>query len=102
MNFQQSRTIKVILSEADIRKIMLMSKPNSAEDMIGFIKSTPTILQFYSLRAITNFVISNIFQNSLKTLEVIPVSNLIPVTSNGSARDKPSTEDTELLSSSSQ
>uniref|UniRef100_A0A3B4U491 PB1 domain-containing protein n=1 Tax=Seriola dumerili TaxID=41447 RepID=A0A3B4U491_SERDU len=109
---QEKFIMRVIVSEGDIRKLTMTTRPNTLEDLIGWLKGT--------LQENYNFVLQYQdpdFNNELcnledvselpdkPTIKIIPMIELVPVTKPveqpSLCSDASSLADTEILSSSS-
>ncbi|XP_049889945.1 sterile alpha motif domain-containing protein 3-like [Epinephelus moara] len=114
MAVQQRLLMRVIFTEADIRKVELMTKPDTVDLLIDSLKDVLQINYNFSLQ----FKDPN-FDNELcnlteiselperPTLKIIPVLSLVEVpkpglTSSEELTDTPSEVDTDILSDSSQ
>ena len=109
MAVQPKLTMRVIVSERDIRKMTMTAWPDTLEDLIGWLKG--------ALQANYNFALQYKypeFDNALcnltdlselpekPTVKIIPMIELTPVTAeNESFSDTNSQADTEILSNSS-
>lgn len=103
MTAHQKMTIRVFLTEADIRKVILNKRPATVEDLISKLKESLELddnisLQYkdpafnYELCSPTGF--EDLPEKS--TVKVIPVLELAPVSgSNDVSSDTPSEADTE-------
>ncbi|XP_028856475.1 uncharacterized protein LOC114802036 isoform X2 [Denticeps clupeoides] len=108
----QKMTIRVILSEADIRKVTLNRRPATVEELMSNIKESLELHYTFSIQykdpEFNNelFNLSDIGDLPEKpTIQVIPVIELVPVPVSAPAEsldDSHSTADTEILSQSSQ
>lgn len=116
MTAHEKMTLKIILTEADIRKVILNMRPAAVEELISKLKeslglhyncslqykdplmdlSTPSNYELCNLRDIADLP-------EKPTVKVIPVLELVSVsTSDETLGDTHSTEDREILSHSSQ
>lgn len=112
MALQEKFLMRVIVSEGDIRKLTMTTRPDTLEDLIGWLKGT--------LQANYNFILQYQdpdFNNELfnleyvselpdkPTIKIIPMIELVPVTEpveqSSLCSDTSSLADTEILSSSS-
>ncbi|RXN30823.1 sterile alpha motif domain-containing 3-like isoform X1 [Labeo rohita] len=108
----QKMTLRIILSEADIRKVTLNRRPATVEELINNIKESLELHYTFSIQykdpEFNNelFNLSDIGDLPEKpTIQVIPVIELVPVPVSAPAEsldDSHSTADTEILSQSSQ
>lgn len=108
----QKMTLRVILSEADIRKVTLNRRPATVEELMSNIKESLELHYTFSIQykdpEFNNelFNLSDIGELPEKpTIQVIPVIQLVPVPVSAPAEsldDSHSTADTEILSQSSQ
>ncbi|XP_042629274.1 sterile alpha motif domain-containing protein 3-like [Cyprinus carpio] len=102
-------TLRIILTEADIRKVKLTSKPGSVEELISCLKNTLRLdynftLQFqdpeFDNELCNLTILSELPQKP--TVKIIPVIELVPLssgemeTSSDMLSDAPSTADTVL------
>ncbi|XP_061770717.1 uncharacterized protein LOC133561440 [Nerophis ophidion] len=113
MALQEKFIMRVIVSEGDIRKLTMTTRPDRLEDLIGWLKGT--------LQANYSFVLQYQdpdFNNGLcnladvselpdtPTIKILPMIDLVPVTEavteqSGLCSDRSSQADTEILSTSS-
>ncbi|XP_053296317.1 sterile alpha motif domain-containing protein 3 [Pleuronectes platessa] len=109
MAVQQKFTMRVIVSEGDIRKLTMTKRPDTLEDLTGMLRDT--------LQANYTFVLQYQdpeFDNELcnltdlselpekPTIKIIPLIELVPVTpQTESCSDTGSQADTDILSNSS-
>ncbi|MCI4379281.1 hypothetical protein PGIGA_G00226140, partial [Pangasianodon gigas] len=109
MGVQQKLTMRVIVSEGDIRKMTMTERPDTLEDLIGWLKRT--------LQTNYSFTLQNQdpeFNNELcnltdlselpekPTIKIIPIIELSPVTAQSECFSETSSQaDTEILSVSS-
>nr|XP_046241968.1 uncharacterized protein LOC124057602 isoform X2 [Scatophagus argus]XP_046262946.1 uncharacterized protein LOC124068599 [Scatophagus argus] len=110
MTATQKMILRVILTEADIRKVSLNAKPATVEDLISKLKESlgldyNCILQFqdpefnYELCNLTD--IADLPEKP--TIKVIPLLELVPISASAEiSSDTHSTTDTEILSPSPQ
>lgn len=110
MAAHQKMTLRVILTEADIRKVVLNTRPATVEDLIRKLQESLGLnyncnLQYkdpefnYELCNLTD--IEDLPEKP--TVKVIPLLELVPVsTSDEVLSDTPSVADTDILSTSSQ
>lgn len=111
MASKETMTLRVILTEADIRKVKLTSKPGSVEELISCLQNTLRLdynftLQFqdpeFDNELCNLTVLSELPQKP--TVKIIPVIELVPLssgemeTSSDMLSDTPSTADTVLTS----
>lgn len=110
MAAHQKMTLRVIVTETDIRKVVLNARPATVEDLISNLKE-PLGLHFnFSLQYQDpefNYELCNLTDiedlPEKLTVKVIPVLELVRVsTSDEILSDTPSLADTEILSTSSQ
>jgi len=107
---QEKMTLRVILTEADIRKVILNTRPATVEDWTSQLKESLGLHYNFSLQYKDpefNYELCNLTDiedlPEKSTLKVIPVLDLLPVsTSDEILSDTPSTVDTEILSTTSQ
>lgn len=114
MAAQQRMLVRVILTEADIRKVALKTKPDTVDNLIGSLKDALQINYSFSLQfkdpdfdnELCNLTeISELPERP--TLKIIPVLTLVEVpipglTSSEELSDTHSQADTAILSDSSQ
>lgn len=106
----QKMILRVILSEADIRKVTLNRRPATVEELMSNIKESLELHYTFSIQykdpEFNNelFNLSDIGDLPEKpTIQVIPVIELVAVSAPAeSLDDSYSTTDTEILSQSSQ
>lgn len=106
----QKMTLRVILTEADIRKVTLNRRPATVEELISNIKELLGLDYNCSLQYKDpdfNYELCNLSDIAdlpeKPTIKVIPVLELVPVSASAeSFDDNQSTGDTEILSQSSQ
>ncbi|GAA6065574.1 uncharacterized protein LOC113645414 isoform X1 [Tachysurus ichikawai] len=111
MASKETMTLRVILTEADIRKVKLTSKPGSVEELISCLKNNLRLdynftLQFqdpeFDNELCNLTILSELPQKP--TVKIIPVIELVPLssgemeTSSDMLSDAPSTADTVLTS----
>lgn len=109
MAVQQKLTIRVIVSEGDIRKMTMTTRPDTLEDLIGWLKGTLQTNYSFTLQ-----YQDPEFQNELcnltglselpekPTIKIIPMIELVPITAQLElCSDTSSLADTEILSISS-
>lgn len=102
---QQKFTLRVIVSEGDIRKMTMTTRPDTLEDLIGWLKS--------SLETNYNFVVQYQdpdFNNELvnlthpselpekPTIKIIPTVELVPIPGPTECSETSSQADTDILS----
>ncbi|XP_066497026.1 sterile alpha motif domain-containing protein 3-like isoform X2 [Hoplias malabaricus] len=106
MTAHQKMTLRVILTEADIRKVTLSARPATVEDLICTLKESLGLNYNYSLQYKDpefNYELCNLTDigdlPEKPTIKVIPVLELVPVsTSDEILSDTHSPADTEVLS----
>ncbi|XP_062846517.1 uncharacterized protein LOC134307500 [Trichomycterus rosablanca] len=110
MTAHQKMTLRVILTEADIRKVTLNTRPATMEDLICKLKESLGLDYNCSLQYKDpefNYELCNLTDiedlPEKPTVKVIPLLELVPVsTPDEILSDTQSTADTEVLSHSSQ
>ncbi|XP_051975368.1 sterile alpha motif domain-containing protein 3-like [Xyrauchen texanus] len=109
MTANQKMTLRVILTEADIRKVILTTRPSTVEDFISKLQESLGLHYNFSLQyqdpEFNNELCNLIDTEELPekpTVKVMPVLELVPVSSDEVFSDTPSTADTDILSHSSQ
>lgn len=109
MTANQKMTLRVILTEADIRKVILTTRPSTVEDLISKLKESLGLHYNFSLQYQDpefNNELCNLTDTEelpeKPTVKVMPVLELVPVSSDEVFSDTPSTADTDILSHSSQ
>ncbi|XP_060929384.1 uncharacterized protein LOC133003615 isoform X2 [Limanda limanda] len=110
MAAHQKMTLRVILTEADIRKVILNTRPTTVKDLIDKLKESLGLDYNCSLQYQDpdfNYELCNLTDIAdlpeKPTLKVIPILELLSVSmSDDILNDTHSTADTEILSRSSQ
>lgn len=110
MAANQKMTMRVILTEADIRKVVLNKRPATVENLISMLKESLGLDSNFSLQYKDpefNYELCNLTEMEdlpeKPTVQVIPVLELVAVSASDEVcSDTPSTADTEILSHSSQ
>ncbi|KAG5267313.1 hypothetical protein AALO_G00220360 [Alosa alosa] len=104
----QTMTMRVILCDGDIRKLMLASRPSSVDDLITCLKITLSLQYNFTLQfrdpEFDNELCNLTDVSELPdkpTVKIIPVLELVEIASEN-LDDSVSTADTVLLSTSSQ
>jgi len=102
-------TLRVILTEADIRKVILTTRPSTVDDLISKLKESLGLHYNFCLQYQDpefNNELCNLTDTEeipeKPTVKVMPVLELVPVSSDEVFSDTPSTADTDILSHSSQ
>uniref|UniRef100_A0A669BEH6 Uncharacterized protein n=1 Tax=Oreochromis niloticus TaxID=8128 RepID=A0A669BEH6_ORENI len=108
MTANQKMTMRVILTEADIRKVILHSRPSTVKDLITKLRESLGLQYNFSLQfqdpEFNNELCNLTDLQELPekpTIKVLPVFDLVPVSSDDVFSDT-STADTEILSHSPQ
>ncbi|XP_053090662.1 uncharacterized protein LOC113534621 [Pangasianodon hypophthalmus] len=109
MAVQQKLTMRVIVSEGDIRKMTMMERPDRLEDLIGWLKGTLQTNYSFTLQYQDpefNNELCNLMDLSelpeKPTIKIIPINELSPVTAQSECFSETSSQaDTEILSVSS-
>ena len=103
MAVQQKCTMRVVVTEGDIRKLTMTTRPDTLEYLIDWLKGTLQAsysfdLQFQDPKC--NNELCNLTDlSALPTIKIIPVIELIPV--HETCSDTSSQADTDILSVSS-
>lgn len=104
MTANQKMTLRVILTEADTRKVILNIRPTTVEDLISKLKESLGLPYNFSLQYQDpefNNELCNLTDTEelpeKTTVKVIPVLELVPVSSDEVFSDTPSTADTDTL-----
>lgn len=109
MAVQPKLTMRVIVSEGDIRKMTMTTQPDTPEDLIGWLKGTLQANYSFALQyedpefdnALCNLTDFTELPEK-PTIKIIPMIELTPITAeNESFSDTTSQADTEILSTSS-
>uniref|UniRef100_A0A3B4X9P7 PB1 domain-containing protein n=1 Tax=Seriola lalandi dorsalis TaxID=1841481 RepID=A0A3B4X9P7_SERLL len=108
MTANRKMTLRVILTQADIRKVILNTRPSTLEDLISKLKESLGLQYNFSLQYQDpefNNELCNLTDTEelpeKPTVKVLPVLELVPVSPDEVFSDT-STADTEILSHSSQ
>ena len=109
MAVQPKLTMRVIVSDGDIRKMTMTTRPDTLEDLIGWLKGALQANYSFALQykdpefdnALCNLTVLTELPEK-PTIKIIPVVELTPITAeNESFSDTNSQADTEILSNSS-
>ncbi|XP_041650523.1 sterile alpha motif domain-containing protein 3-like [Cheilinus undulatus] len=109
MAAQEKLTMRVIITEADIRKMTMTTQPNSVEDLIDWLQSSLQVNYSFTLQFQDpdfNNELCNLTDLSelpdKPTIKIVPIITLVPVAAPAEAcSDSSSLADTEILSNSS-
>lgn len=109
MALQHKLIMRVIVSEGDIRKLTMTTRPDTFEDLIGWLKATLQANYSFALQYQDpefNNELCNLTDLSelpeKPTIKIIPMIELVPVTAQTElCSDTSSQADTEILSTSS-
>ena len=109
MTANRKMTLRVILTEADIRKVILNTRPSTVEELISKLKESLGLQYNFSLQYQDpefNNELCNLTDTEelpeKPTVKVLPVLELVPGPADEVFSDTTSTADTEILSHSSQ
>lgn len=98
MSANQKMTLRVILTEVDIRKVILNTRPSTVEDLISKLKDSLGLPYNFGLQYQDpdfNNELCNLTDTEelpeKTTVKVIPVLELVPVSSDETFSDTPST-----------